>query len=60
MRGRPRGSWISSQYRWTRTEDWFEGGLPQRDPEEARAELLRRWLRTFGPGTLTDIRWWSG
>src|SRR5262249_59761653 len=26
----------------------------------ARAELLRRWLRTFGPGTTTDIRWWTG
>ena len=22
--------------------------------------LLRRWLWTFGPGRLTDIRWWTG
>jgi hypothetical protein len=25
-----------------------------------RAELVRRWLRTFGPGTRDDIRWWTG
>ena len=32
-------------------------------PEEADAgyaELVRRWLRTFGPGTETDIVWWLG
>jgi hypothetical protein len=23
-------------------------------------ELLRRWLRAFGPATTTDIRWWTG
>ena len=26
----------------------------------ARAELLRIWLRAFGPATLTDIKWWFG
>jgi betaine-aldehyde dehydrogenase len=26
----------------------------------ARAELLRRWLRAFGPATVTDIKWWFG
>ena len=26
----------------------------------AQAELLRRWLRAFGPATETDIRWWTG
>jgi hypothetical protein len=28
--------------------------------EEARAELVRRWLWSFGPGTRDDIKWWTG
>jgi hypothetical protein len=27
---------------------------------EGYAELVRRWLWTFGPGTVEDIRWWLG
>jgi winged helix DNA-binding protein len=27
---------------------------------EARVELVRRWLTTYGPGTVDDIRWWTG
>ena len=30
------------------------------EPHEGYAELVRRWLRTFGPGTETDIVWWLG
>jgi hypothetical protein len=28
--------------------------------DEARAELVRRWLRAFGPGRRDDVRWWTG
>src|SRR5262249_51887622 len=41
-------------------ETWLGGPLPPIETGAARAELLRRWLRTFGPGTTTDIRWWTG
>src|SRR5262249_54247923 len=27
---------------------------------DAQAELIRRWLRSFGPGTVADICWWTG
>ena len=60
IRARPRGSWISSQYRWTPTDRWLPGGIPDLPTGEARVELVRRWLATFGPGTLKDIQWWTG
>jgi hypothetical protein len=60
VRTRPRGSWISGQYRWAELETWLGGPLPAIDHVEACAELVRRWLRTFGPGTTTDLRWWTG
>lgn len=60
LRARPLGTWISSQYRWTLTEGWLDEGLREIPAPEARADLLRRWLYAFGPGTLTDVRWWTG
>ncbi|HEU5108935.1 MAG TPA: winged helix DNA-binding domain-containing protein [Micromonosporaceae bacterium] len=60
VRCRPRGTWISSQYRWSALEDWLPGGFADWDTGEARVELVRRWLASFGPGTLTDLRWWTG
>ena len=60
VRGRPRGSWISSQYAWWPIEAWVPGGLPEIDPAAARAELARRWLAAYGPATVADLTWWSG
>ena len=60
VRGRPLGTWVSSQYRWSPIERWLDGGLTALVVKEARAELVRRWLQTYGPGTLADIKWWTG
>jgi hypothetical protein len=57
-RARPLGSWLSSQYRWAAMADWI-GELPAIPAEDARAELVRRWLRAYGPGTVDDIAWWT-
>ncbi|WP_328299718.1 winged helix DNA-binding domain-containing protein [Streptomyces sp. NBC_00435] len=54
-RDRPRGSWTSSQYRWVHTEPW-----PAMSPAEARAEIARRWLHSYGPATEADLKWWTG
>lgn len=54
-RDRPRGSWTSSQFRWTAAEPW-----PARETAAAQAELALRWLRSFGPATEADLKWWTG
>lgn len=60
VRGQPRGSWASSQYRWTLTERWIPGGIPDLPGEAARTELVRQWLAAFGPATIADLKWWTG
>ncbi|GAB3968648.1 winged helix DNA-binding domain-containing protein [Actinoallomurus acanthiterrae] len=60
IRGRPRGSWTSSQFSWSPIEAWLPDGLPDIPADEARAELIRRWLAAYGPGTATDLKWWTG
>jgi len=60
VRARPLGSWTSGQYRWAPVERWIDGGIEPIPPSEACASLLRRWLRAFGPATMTDVRWWTG
>jgi hypothetical protein len=60
VRGRPRGTWISSQYRWAPTARWIGYPMPEMAEAEAQAGIVRRWLSRFGPGTEADIRWWTG
>ena len=60
IRGRPRGSWLSSLYRWAPMDRWVDGGLEPWPAERAHAELVRRWLGAFGPGTQRDVQWWTG
>ncbi|QMU76429.1 winged helix DNA-binding domain-containing protein [Streptacidiphilus sp. PB12-B1b] len=54
-RDRPDGSWTSSRFRWAPAEP-----LPELPAAEARAELARRWLAGYGPGTEADLGWWTG
>ena len=64
VRGRPRGSWISSQYRWSTTASWLPGGLDRGltllPTGVAQVELVWKWLAAFGPGTMADLAWWTG
>ncbi len=60
VRGRPGGGWIGSQYKWSPIETWLPDGPPKLSADAARAELVRRWLACFGPGTMADIAWWTG
>ena len=60
VRGRPKGGWTSSQYRWSPMSAWLPGRVARPSAEEARVELCRQWLQAFGPAPLTDLKWWSG
>ncbi|MFJ7964370.1 winged helix DNA-binding domain-containing protein [Streptomyces sp. NPDC096324] len=55
VRGRPLGSWTSSQFRWAIAPPY-----PELPPAEARSELLNRWLMACGPATEADLKWWTG
>ena len=60
VRGRPRGSWTSHQYRWAPLAPWCPQGLDGWTTEAAEVELARRWLEAYGPATAEDLRWWAG
>ncbi|MFJ3668292.1 winged helix DNA-binding domain-containing protein [Streptomyces sp. NPDC090106] len=55
VRGRPLGSWTSSQFRWAPAPPH-----PELDPAGARSTLLARWLTACGPVTEDDLKWWTG
>ncbi|MFE5815030.1 winged helix DNA-binding domain-containing protein [Streptomyces sp. NPDC056479] len=55
VRGRPLGSWTSSQFRWAPAPEH-----PELDVAQAQAELLRHWLAVCGPATEADLKWWTG
>jgi hypothetical protein len=60
VRAQPRGSWVSSQYRWAPMDSWLGRAVPEMPVARAQVEVIRRWLARFGPGTEGDIRWWTG
>ncbi|MER8010525.1 winged helix DNA-binding domain-containing protein [Streptomyces sp. NPDC094149] len=55
VRGRPLGSWTSTQFRWAPAP-----AHPELDTAAAQAELLGRWLTACGPATEADLKWWTG
>ena len=60
IRGRPKGTWVSSMYRWAPMDDWVGKPMPEMSKGEAQVAVLRNWLRAFGPGTEFDMKWWTG
>lgn len=61
VRGHTLGGWLGTQYHWVLPGDWSSdldlGGV---DEDEASHWLVTRWLARFGPGTFTDLLWWTG
>ena len=60
VRGRNATHWRTARPQWTAMSTWL-GEVPEVAKErEGYAELVRRWLMTFGPGTEADLVWWLG
>ena len=60
VRGRPRGRWTTTQYRWAPIDRWIADPLDAISGVDAELVLARQWLATFGPATEADLRWWAG
>ncbi|UMB71793.1 winged helix DNA-binding domain-containing protein [Mycobacterium paraterrae] len=57
VRGPNDGGWTTSRPRWASTAEWLALATAPLEPFSA---LLQRWLRTFGPATAEDVKWWFG
>lgn len=60
LRAHNAGHWRLNKPTWTRAEHWLGETPPPLSTEHGYAELVCRWLWTFGPGTEADIVWWLG
>ena len=60
VRASNRGSWRVSRPTWTSTESWLGAEIEPCDEADGVRALVESWLRVFGPGTETDIKWWLG
>jgi hypothetical protein len=60
VRGRNGGHWRVSRPQWTLMDRWLGERPAPLEPQPGWAELVRRWLTTFGPGTTADLQWWLG
>ncbi len=60
VRGVNTGGWHVSRPRWTLMRHWLDEIPPFLTPDEGYREIIRRWLHSFGPGTVEDLTWWLG
>ncbi len=60
VRATNQGAWGTSRPAWALMADWLGDPVARVPEAEARAALVARWLRTFGPGTEVDLKWWLG
>jgi hypothetical protein len=60
VRGPNEGTWTTSRPRWVSGSQWLGSGQEPVPHDDARAALVGNWLRTFGPATVNDVKWWFG
>lgn len=60
VRARNRGHWRISRPTYTTMASWLGRAVEPVDETTGYAEIVRRWLWTFGPGTEADLVWWLG
>jgi hypothetical protein len=53
--------WKGNQFNYALAEHWLDGvTLAPEQIEQARVEVVRRYLRAYGPARLEDAAWWTG
>ncbi len=60
VRARNAGHWRISKPTYTSMATWLGGPMTPTETQSGYADVVRRWLWTFGPGTEADIVWWLG
>jgi hypothetical protein len=60
VRGPNEGTWTTSRPRWVSASSWLGAAGEPTAAEAARAIVVQAWLRTFGPATVNDVKWWFG
>ncbi|KAA1425657.1 winged helix DNA-binding domain-containing protein [Nocardioides antri] len=60
VRGPNAGHWRLNKPTWVRSDLWLDEVVGPWPEDKGYAELVGRWLATFGPGTEADIVWWLG
>ncbi len=59
VRGPNEGGWTTSRPKWTSAARWLGASDPM-EHDAARAALIGTWLRTFGPASVNDVKWYFG
>jgi Winged helix DNA-binding domain len=60
VRGPNDGAWTTSRPKWSAASQWLGASPETMDHAAARTLLVGNWLRTFGPATVNDVKWWFG
>ncbi len=61
IRGEPEGGWRSNLHTYYRFSEYFPNmDLKGIERAKARRAVVRRYISSFGPVSLTDISWWTG
>ncbi|MFI1019366.1 winged helix DNA-binding domain-containing protein [Streptomyces olivaceus] len=60
VRGPCTGRFPTARPLWTLPSRWLGGPVAAMEAAEGYREIVRRWLRAFGPGTEDDLVWWLG
>jgi len=61
IRGSPAKGWRSNLHTYHLFQEYFPGmDLNAVDEAEAKKSMIKKYLASFGPVTVTDASWWSG
>jgi hypothetical protein len=61
IRGKPRSGWKSNLHTYYPFNEYFPDlDLNEMEELNAKEQIVRHYLSSYGPVTVTDISWWTG